>query len=590
MPASITPGRPAQPSYKIWRFVGCTNRVFLDSRHVPHWIDGGETSRDHLVSSCHHHHFCASTATGSTSPTASLGPRLLRATCSSFVEDVVRPADMTAARGVHQRRSKTGAATIVVEECQTHMIRVGSMREDLELVGERIAEHAAHLDAAMHGLLTDIRTFDQGGGWADQGFRSCAHWLSWRIGLGLGCAREHVRVARRLGELPLIDESLRTGTVSYSKVRAMTRVATPANEATLLVDAQVAPAAQLETICRKYAFVQRHDADGSAAEEAERRYVTQRDTEDGMVRIEAVLHPEEAAIVWAALERVATERLHTEREPVTEPTGEFQQGRAASSGSSGSPQQHVPAGTPRVGSFDRAEALVAIAQDVVRGTSKDRSPIEVIVTVTRQALLDASAARSDHQRDPRSEPLDQLDRIACLPDGGGLSIEAARRLCCDAGIVEIVEDEQGTPLSVGRKTRSIPASIKRALLRRDKACRFPGCTNRVFLEGHHVAHWINGGETRLDNLISICSHHHRFVHEHGYRIDLADGEPRFFDHRGRIVPDVPPPPRPAGLGWDAILASHAQLGITAETGACAWDGAPIDYSLVIDELSRADGY
>src|SRR5688500_8929833 len=101
------------------------------------------------------------------------------------------------------------------------------MRDDLLALRERIAEQAAHLDAAMHRLLADIRDFDAESGWHDAGFRSCVHWLSWRIGWAPGTAREHVRVARSLGTLPMIDDALRRGEVSFSKVRAMTRVATP---------------------------------------------------------------------------------------------------------------------------------------------------------------------------------------------------------------------------------------------------------------------------------------------------------------------------------------------------------------------------
>src|SRR5262245_44201886 len=119
------------------------------------------------------------------------------------------------------------------------------MRDEMVALGERIAEHAVHMDAAMHRLLTDVRTFDKESGWYDQGAKSCADWLSWRVGWTPGTAREHVRVARALGALPLIDDALRRGLVSYSKIRAMTRVATSANEATLLEQARSSTAAQL---------------------------------------------------------------------------------------------------------------------------------------------------------------------------------------------------------------------------------------------------------------------------------------------------------------------------------------------------------
>src|SRR5215468_7327466 len=132
------------------------------------------------------------------------------------------------------------------------------MDSDLDRLGERIAEQAAHLDAAMHRLLVDLREFDVRGGWHAQGALSCAHWLAWRVGWDLVTARERVRVARKLADHPLIDDALRRGEVSYSKVRAMLRVATAANEPVLLEYARLTTAAQLETLTRKYALVQRH--------------------------------------------------------------------------------------------------------------------------------------------------------------------------------------------------------------------------------------------------------------------------------------------------------------------------------------------
>ena len=135
---------------------------------------------------------------------------------------------------------------------------------------------------------------------------------------------------------------------------------------------------------------------------------------------------------------------------------------------------------------------MAIAQAHVRGDKPDRSPIEVIVTVEARAL-----ARPGDPADPST--------VACFRDGTCVSPETARRLRCDAGVIEITEADHGNPLSVGRKTRTIPGSMKRALLQRDRTCRFPGCTNRVFLEGHHIEHWADGGQTKLSNMISICS-------------------------------------------------------------------------------------
>ena len=443
-------------------------------------------------------------------------------------------------------------------------------------LGDRIAEQAYQLDAALHRLLTDVRAFDAAGYWADAGATPCAVWLGWRVGWDPGTAREHVRVARALGALPLIDAALAAGRLSYSKVRALTRVATAATEAALLDTATRTTAAQLEVVCRKLHAVQRLGA-LSGSDVAARRAVVRRDRDDGMVVIEAVLPADEAAVVWAAIEREATAVEATAGE-VTEVAAE-----------------NVPAGTPaardaRRPLARRVDGLVAMAQAVLRGDAPARAPIEVVLTISRDALASrdgegASAASPAASASP--EP--SAPAIGCFADGAAVSAETARRLACDCGVVTMTVDAAGDPLSVGRRTRTIPAAIARALAQRDATCRFPGCTNRRFLAGHHAVHWIHGGATALDNLCRLCPTHHRFVHEHGYRVELRDGEPVFF-HRGRQVPAEPPRPRAidAARAWPAIRAANDSLAIDAATGQCAWDGRPVDYSLVIDDLLRLE--
>src|SRR5262245_51705144 len=171
-------------------------------------------------------------------------------------------------------------------------------RDEIDALADDIAIAAAHIDAATHGLLTSIRRFDAAGGWAWQGARSCAHWLSWRIGLGLGAAREKVRVAKALAELPHVDAALMRGELSFAKVRAITRVATPDNELLLLQYAQSATGSQLERICRSFRRVMRPP--GRAHEDE--RYVRQRHLENGMVRIEAQVLPDEADLVMKAIQ------------------------------------------------------------------------------------------------------------------------------------------------------------------------------------------------------------------------------------------------------------------------------------------------
>ena len=140
-------------------------------------------------------------------------------------------------------------------------------------------------------------------------------------------------------------------------------------------------------------------------------------------------------------------------------------------------------------------------------------------------------------------------------------------------------DERGTPLDVGRRLRTVSAQLKRALEHRDPTCKFPGCTNHLFTEAHHIEHWIDGGETKLSNLVRLCSFHHRFAHEYGYRIELdRDLVPRFKTRRGEPVAEAPAPSPGASLTYRAT--------ITPETNACGWDGEPLQYDLIVGGLYR----
>jgi len=171
---------------------------------------------------------------------------------------------------------------------------------DLDRLGDEIAELSAHLDAATARLLTLIREFDARGGW-NSGFRSCAAWLSWRVGLDLGAARERVRVARAPSTLPLLAEALAAGQVSYAKVRALTRVATPETEARLLAVGRAGTAAHVERIVRGWRCVDRRaEARETALRHRNRALLVHQD-EDGMVVLRGRLEPEVGALLMQAL-------------------------------------------------------------------------------------------------------------------------------------------------------------------------------------------------------------------------------------------------------------------------------------------------
>ena len=414
-------------------------------------------------------------------------------------------------------------------------------RVELDALGESIAELAAHIDAATWRLLEKIRAFDEAGGWSQQGAASCAVWLSWRVGWSGRASRDRVRVAKALPVLPSINEALRVGELSYSKVRAMTTIATPANETMLLHYARHMTGAQLDRLCREYDGVRRNNAERPEDIAARRTMQTHR-TDDGMTRIEIVLRVDEAARVMAAIEAIVKER------------------QVASS----SAEPRVSASSRRV------DAIVELTEASLRGEQVHHAPVELMMSVSHDAL-------ADKDNPPRAR----------FDDGTAVGMHTARRLACDAGIVGVHADAHGQPLSIGRKSRMIPTAIARALRHRDGGCcRFPGCANRRFVEGHHIVHWADGGETSLANLITLCSRHHAFVHEHGYRIAMPGGsaEPRFFNERGREIQPVPAAPRTR----EALPACNDNLAITADRNRPRWDGNTVDYAACVSGIIAAE--
>ena len=177
---------------------------------------------------------------------------------------------------------------------------VDHRRAELERLGERIAELSSRIQAATYDLLVLIREFDAGSGWS--GCTSCAHWLSWRTGLAPGPAREHVRVARALAKLPKLSDAMRRGQVSYSKVRAVTRVATPETEQALLDVALCGTAAHVEQIVRGWRRVDRAAEQTEERRRQERRSLRTWVDEDGMVIVQGRLTPEVGAALRRALE------------------------------------------------------------------------------------------------------------------------------------------------------------------------------------------------------------------------------------------------------------------------------------------------
>lgn len=417
----------------------------------------------------------------------------------------------------------------------------------LESLGDEICELAAHIAAATCRWLVLLAEWDRREGWAEWGLRSCAHWLSWRCSLGLTAAREHVRVARRLDELPLIRDAFAAGILSFCKVRALTRVATPETETQLLMLAEHSTGAQLDKIVRGFRGALAAD-DETAARAHERRAVSWEWEDDGSLRIRGRLPAEEGALLVAALEAARPPWPCDDDRPET----------AAS------------VSDPPSASALAADALIAVARSALAAGDSPRAgadPCQLVVHVDVRTLADGNPSIVD-----RCE----------LEDGPALAPETARRLGCDAALVRIVERD-GKPLSVGRRTRTIPPAVRRALRSRDAGCRFPGCTHRRFLHAHHIEHWARGGATDLDNLVQLCSHHHRLVHEGGFTVERRAGVMCFRRPDGRPIASAAPGRPARGPG---IVQRHRDAGRHIDENTCRARsaGAPLDYGLAVGGL------
>jgi hypothetical protein len=229
----------------------------------------------------------------------------------------------------------------------------------------------------------------------------------------------------------------------------------------------------------------------------------------------------------------------------------------------------APAGEPASAealrlSEQRADALVLMADTLLASEPNARGGdrYQVVVHVDSASLRDGQG---------ESE----------LSDGAPIAAETARRIACDAAIVPLLE-RAGRPLSVGRKTRSVPPALRRALASRDRGCRFPGCTNHRTVDAHHIEHWANGGATSLDNLVELCRHHHRLLHEGGYTVTKAGAQFVFRRPDGRQIRPVPRPPRGCSR---TLRESNRRAGpIDPEATVTLWAGERFDLDLNVDAL------
>jgi hypothetical protein len=457
----------------------------------------------------------------------------------------------------------------------------------------QITELWGHLNAATYRFLTLVAEFDRHEAYIRHGLKSTAHWLNWQCGIGMIAARAKVRVARALEHLPEIRAGFASGEFSYSKVRAMTRVATPANESVLAHVARFGTASHVEKLVRKYRWTQRRDAEKTSQGQHLNRSVHWYFDEHETFVLSARLPPEIGALVAQALQAAGDvlreSRQRDERQELRQHANVNQY-----------PWSRLS--TPHAS--NRADALRLVAEAFLATRSEE---IESTSSADRFQLVvhvDQAVLTQNIDADPGEPHRAELD---CGPS---LALATVRRLGCDCTVVGVVETRDGEPLDIGRKTRSIPAAIKRALRARDGGCRFPGCDRTRFCDGHHVTHWADGGETKLGNLVTLCSFHHTLVHEGGFDVRVTDDglfvflrpdgsripecgpAPRIESERFRGIVADPPPLGDASLeAFEAALRFHCgrlnpdpESKIDAKTSRCKWLGESMDYNTAVEGM------
>ena len=358
-----------------------------------------------------------------------------------------------------------------------------------------IGRLARQMNSECYQMLELVREFDDRFAWKKWSFKSCAEWLAYRTEICLSAAREKVRTAHALRSLPAISAAFEQGRLSYTKVRALTRVTDLRHEDVLLAYALSTTAENVEERCRQMRNVAPESVNHAQRAWSNRSLTAWRNEKRGVLRLTLEVPIEDGELIMRAIDcAVAAGEVTTDIDPCTD--GESKSAAWCA---------------------QQADALVAVVKSYLDGGhggegGSTADHYQVVVHADAKAL------------------------------GGGtgcsdLPIETVKRLLCDCSFATVFEDVNGRPLDVGRKQRVVSTSLRRALYARDRRCTFPGCHRKRYLDGHHVKHWINGGETKPENVTLLCTYHHTLLHQGAFSIvNEGDETRRFVTADGRTIP------------------------------------------------------
>ena len=422
----------------------------------------------------------------------------------------------------------------------------------IDALADRVAGEAGRINAATCAWLGLVAEADRRTAW--QGFTSTGSWLSWLCGIAPGTAREHVRVARALEGMSLVRAAFASGRMTYSQVRALTRVSGVIAEGTLVDLASWATGAQLERLLRALTRATRADEERAIAERRARWWID----EEGCLVIRARLAGPDAALVMAALDHA--------RDAAREGGGRHvgEDGVVDSGGAGeGVPDTREMPDTRDIAVTEdpavrAADALVTLARTYAEGShhkskagplSTDPVQVHVIVeaeelaAALRPAVGPAPSASGDpdvpagtHDPDVPAGTRPMPPRIE--PTGVPISQELLLALTCHAPIHVLSRFADGSLVDLGRTRRAPSRAIARAVLQRHGGtCAYPACHARRYLHLHHVVHWAHGGATSVANLVPLCGRHHRALHTGAFRIELTPA-PRITLADGTPVPPL----------------------------------------------------
>ena len=400
-----------------------------------------------------------------------------------------------------------------------------------EAIAARLKTLGREIASTMADQLELLVRFDEQQAWQLSGARHCVAWMDLELGISRKLGWEYLRAGRRLRSLPITRTLFRSGSLSWSKVRLISRFANPEIEALLCHSALDSSVAELERLCREYRWQEEQsDADSKtenalALQQFETRAFTWNTASNGNTTIRLSLPPELARAFLNGVEQSLTqleEHVAPELPKCKHDTSENQ-------------------ATMRQ---RRADAAVLMAESSLQSAGRDIATADryqVIVTVDATELSNESdsesAKRSEQKTNRQTHPQtkhcpnqhfnesinNSVSKRPSVVGAGPIAQETARRLACDCSVSAIALNAHGEPTDIGRKSRLWPPAMARAIKTRDQRCQFPGCTITRHLQIHHIQHWADGGSTSVDNGVCLCSRHHTFVHEGGYRLQRVAG-------------------------------------------------------------------